>query len=400
MSALFGLTSQDTTRCNAGGTPAAAPMYRHRHAKRRSSCLLDIGSTKPVALHGTSGSYEEQELAANLKRVRIAPHPAQIRLSTDFNECADLRNAGVLRWKWMAGRLKFRAEIAFPGLTGRGGVRSPAAFVFIVPRAYPNKPPTVFMWDETSHSPGPQLTKDQLPIVAPSSWVPVLSIRDVVLAIADKFYDAAKVPAAMRANFPRGPCVAVAPAPAPPRRGNRGAGWRGAGASDSTRTSGAGAGAGAGSVASAVARSLHRGAASGSVGSPVSPAGHPAWNAVAAAVGAPTVQADTPAAVPALPWRSGGVVAQPTCANATVAYTGSPGGSGWRKAQPAPGLRTQGLAASLWQHSQCTPGASSPVEAATLAGSGRPSSAPLMNPVGLATGGEPHGDRDDDDGML
>ena len=110
-------------------------------------------------------------------------------LVPDFNECADLRNAGVLRWKWMAGRLKFRAEIAFPGLTGRGGVRSPAAFVFIVPRAYPNKPPTVFMWDETSHSPGPQLTKDQLPIVAPSSWVPVLSIRDVVLAIADKFYD-------------------------------------------------------------------------------------------------------------------------------------------------------------------------------------------------------------------
>lgn len=191
-------------------------------------------------------SDTDNKLAATLKRVRIAIHPAHLRLGTYYAECADLRRCGVLEWVTPAGQLlRFRAIIRLPGVQPPC---SPVTLSFTVPTTYPNAPPVVRLWNDTvSKGVGDVLSTGKLSLLSPSSWTPVLSVRDVVLAIIDVLYDRAGIPPTQRLAFRRGVGASVVPldeplSPPVPKTA-------GSGSDDDSVTAGVGAGAGTGAVA-------------------------------------------------------------------------------------------------------------------------------------------------------
>lgn len=167
---------------------------------------MDIGRSKSTK---RKPLVSEDQLSATMKRVRIALHPAQLRLSkgtdsttlltmpvlptplsrftvyhplSDFVECESLEEAGVLEWQPAPGSLCVRMVLRLPG-----PALAPAAFLVTVPRTYPNRPPVVFVWQDGQC--GAQVEGTKVPILATDAWLPIYSLRDVTVALIKVLYD-------------------------------------------------------------------------------------------------------------------------------------------------------------------------------------------------------------------
>ena len=112
----------------------------------------------------------------------------------DYAECRDLVDGGMLQWVSSDDRLSFRIILNLPNAPPPF---SPASFSVTVPLTYPNTPPAV--QDTATGTPVPN---EYVPILSEHAWLPVYSMRDVVIAIITALYDVRMPPPLMRACFP------------------------------------------------------------------------------------------------------------------------------------------------------------------------------------------------------